>query len=89
MFCFSFQAIKEALDTIQPSVESADREKDKVLSNANNEEQTKIKKLIEKLNQEWKAVNKEYSERQVWVLFSDISSLMISRAILINPMTYG
>ena len=65
MFCVSFQAIKEALDTIQPSVESADREKDKVLSNANKEEQTKIKKLIEKLNHEWKAVNKEYSERQV------------------------
>ena len=60
-----FQAIKEALDTIQPSVESADREKDKVLNNSNNEQQTKIKKLIEKLNHEWKAVNNGYSARQV------------------------
>ncbi len=66
-FTHIFQAIKEALDTIQPSVDSADREKSKVLSNANTDQQTQIHKLIERLSKDWAQVNNEYKQRHLWV----------------------
>jgi len=57
------KAIKEALDTIQPSVESADMQKDDVLSNTNSDEQVRIQKLVERLRTEWSNVNTNYRER--------------------------
>lgn len=58
-----FQAIKEALDTIQPSVESAETTKDELLNNANPDEKAKINKLMDRLRREWNVVNRDYADR--------------------------
>ena len=58
-----FQAIKEALDTIAPSLESAEREQDVALNNAGVEEQSHIRKLMAQLNADWNRINGAYNDR--------------------------
>ena len=61
------QAIKEALDTIQPSMDSADREKDLALNNANDDERARITRLMEQLNSDWNRINGAYNDRHRWM----------------------
>lgn len=58
-----FQAIREALDTLQPSVESAQQHKDVVLSNANPEDVGHVQQLMTELQAHWNRVNTQYTER--------------------------
>ena len=58
------QAIQEALKTLQPSVESAESEKEALLTISTTEEKATIRKLMDCLHQNWNSVNEDYKERQ-------------------------
>ncbi|XP_077976931.1 dystrophin-like isoform X2 [Glandiceps talaboti] len=57
------KAIKEALDTINPSVDAANKQQDVVISQADPADKTNIEKVMDKLRGEWEKVNREYNDR--------------------------
>ncbi|KAK2162346.1 hypothetical protein LSH36_100g08015 [Paralvinella palmiformis] len=64
---FSFvplPAIKEALDTIQPSVETAQNEADTILDNMpQDEDKEELRRIMEQLHNEWTQLNRNYNDK--------------------------
>ena len=59
----TFQAIKEAIDVLQPALESAESQRENALNRSSAEQAASIRSLIEKLRNEWKQLNSQYQER--------------------------
>ncbi|XP_013413171.1 dystrophin isoform X2 [Lingula anatina] len=57
------KAVQGSLEMLEPSVVAAEEQKDGVLDASDHEEATRIKKIMEKLRQDWARVNKEYKEK--------------------------
>ena len=54
--CRSLQDIKETLDSLQPSVTSAQSEHSHVISGATPEEAAEIQELVQNISSEWQAI---------------------------------
>ena len=62
-----FQSIKEALDNVQSSVESAEVHQDQALANANPEDGVRIAELMAHLRTQWASANTQYNDRNRYV----------------------
>ena len=63
-----FQAIKEALDSIQPAVETADSRVDGVLDNmALEQDKEEVMIIMDELHNEWKQLNTNYNDKHRYV----------------------
>ena len=56
------QAIKEALETLQPSVEAAQQHEDEVLNNSTPEDAARVQKLMEEVRVHWSRVDTQYNQ---------------------------
>ena len=57
------QAIKEALMTLEPVVESAERQKENAMNSVGETQATTIRGLSDQLRTDWTRVNKQFDDR--------------------------
>lgn len=58
-----FQKVKESLIVCRPTVEEIDRENGPIVRKCKKEQAEQIKRVLEKLKDEWTAVNKTFKDR--------------------------
>ena len=63
VFALLTQAIKEALMTLEPVVESAEVQKENALNSVTETEAASLRRLSDQLKEDWSVVNKQFNDR--------------------------
>ena len=58
-----FQSIREALDNVQSSLQTAEQTQQEAMTNANSEENLRIAELMTSVQQHWTMANTQYNDR--------------------------
>ena len=63
VFMLLTQAIKEALMTLEPVIESAETQKENALNSMTETEAASLRRLSDQLKEDWSVVNKQFDDR--------------------------
>ena len=63
VFALLSQAIKEALMTLEPVIESAETQKENALNSVTETEAASLRRLSDQLKEDWSVVNKQFNDR--------------------------
>jgi hypothetical protein len=55
--------VKEGLNALKPSVDEIEYERDGVMRRAKREQGDQVRRVVDKLREEWSQVNRGYTER--------------------------